>query len=327
MRSEESFDGDHRVHGVVTLRSNGSLAPVTLSPVAAEWTERFVRRHSPDVVHLHEPMAPVIGYGCLLTHPATLVGTYHRSGGSRWYRALGPLARWANSRLDARCAVSSAASETAQSAMGGDVEVLFNGIELERFSTCDPWPAETPTVLFLGRHERRKGLEILLEGFSAVPGPVTLWVAGDGPETARLRRRYPASDRLVWLGVLSEGEVARRLAGADVLCAPSLYGESFGMVMLEAMAARCVVVASDIAGYRAAAGGHAVLVRPGDAGEIGRALTTALADAAAGSGSASPCALDAGVAHAAQWSMARLAERYVDVYRSAALHRAAHRRS
>lgn len=310
------FDGDHRVSGVVTLRSNGSSVPLTVSPRAAQWLERFVRHQSADLVHLHEPMAPILGYGCLLTHPAPLVGTYHRSGASRWYRALRPLARWANSRLDRRCAVSEAARETARSAMGGDVEVLFNGVEVDRFASPDPWVTTTPTVLFLGRHEPRKGLEVLLEGFSRVPGPATLWIAGDGPDTARLRRRHPPSDRLEWLGVLSEEEVARRLAGADVLCAPSLFGESFGMVMLEAMAARCVVVASDIPGYRAAAGGHALLVKPGDAAAMSTVLTAALADAEAGTGRAAPSALEAGVAHAERWSMDRLARRYLELYRA-----------
>ena len=131
------------------------------------------------------------------------------------------------------------------------------------------------------------------------------------------RRRHPESDRVKWLGTLNDGEVAARLLGADVLCAPSLRGESFGMVVLEGMAARCAVVASDLQGYRSAAGGHAVLVPPGDVGALSRALGVALADAVEGSGRSSPEALKAAEAHANGWSMESLAERYVDAYERA----------
>ena len=141
---------------------------------------------------------------------------------------------------------------------------------MDRFEGVEPWPIDRPTILFLGRHEERKGLGTLLDAFerlhpdpcpeAATPRPPLLWIAGDGPLTESLRRRHPPSADLCWLGVLSEEEKVRRLVAADVLCAPSLGGESFGVVLVEAMAARTVVVASDIDGYRDAADGHAVLV-------------------------------------------------------------------
>jgi len=300
--------------------SNGSVAPVSLSPLSAVRTRQFARRFGADVVHLHEPLAPLAGYGCLVAPPAPVVGTYHRAGDSRAYDALGPVARWANGRLAVRCAVSAAARDTASRALGGEYEVLFNGVEVDRFAAARPWPTEGPTVLFLGRHEPRKGLAVLLDAFAAVPDPAVLWVAGDGPETAALRQRHPSSPRVQWLGVLDDDEVAGRLAGADVLCAPSLGGESFGMVLLEGMAAGCTVVASDIPGYRAAAADHAVLVAPGDPEALGGALTDVLA-VATGADAAAAGSLDAArreaLAHAERWSMAELADRYVDVYRRA----------
>jgi len=308
------FDGTHVVGRSQRLHSNGSVAPVALSPGTAWRVEHFVRENAPDVVHLHEPMAPVTGYGCLLERPAPLVGTYHRSGSSSWYRMLRPLAGWANGRLDVRCAVSEAARETAATAMGGSYRVLFNGVEVTRFQGAAPFPTETTTVLYLGRHEERKGLGVLLAAFAEVPCPAVLWVAGDGPDTDALQHRYPESERVRWLGVLTEEEVASRLAGADVLCAPSLRGESFGMVLLEGMAARCAVVASDLPGYRAAAGGHAVLVPPGDVVALAKTLAETLAAATEGTGSSSPPALAAGLRHAEGWSMDRLAERYVGIY-------------
>jgi phosphatidylinositol alpha-mannosyltransferase len=142
-------------------------------------------------------------------------------------------------------------------------------------------------------------------------------VASEGPATEVQRRRHPESDRVHWLGRLTDDEIAARLAGADVLCAPSLHGESFGMVLLEGMAAGCAVVASDIDGYRMAAGGHAALVPPGDKAALARALGVALADAVEGSGQSSPEARKAAVEHARNWSMQTLAERYVDVYERA----------
>lgn len=312
------FDGVHGIGRSVGLRSNGSVAPVALSPAAAARVARFAGERGAHVVHLHEPLAPVAGYACLLTRPAPLVGTYHRAGGSGWYRALRPVARWAASRLDVACAVSAAAAATAGAATGRACEVLFNGVEVARYAGAEPWPTEGPTVLFLGRHEARKGLATLLEAFAGTPAPAVLWVAGDGPETAALRRRYPPSARLRWLGVLPDAEVARRLAGAHVLCAPSLRGESFGMVLLEGMAARCAVVASDLPGYRAAAAGHAALVPPGDAGALRDALAATLAGVAAGGGAGGPEALGAAARHADSWSMDRLAARYAELYARAA---------
>ena len=146
-----------------------------------------------------------------------------------------------------------------------------------------------------------------------------LWIAGDGPLTESLRRRYPESDDRRWLGVLSEEEKTRRLVAADVVCAPSLEGESFGMVLLEAMAARAVVVASDIDGYREAAGGRAVLVAPGEADAWAGALGEVLAGTSArvgADGEGRRRWLESAEARAELWSMERLAERYEALYAS-----------
>jgi phosphatidylinositol alpha-mannosyltransferase len=299
------------------VRSNGSVAPVTISPMATVRAERFVRRAGFDVLHFHEPLAPVASYGFMISPPVPMVGTYHRAGVSRWVPVLRPLVHLVNSRMQVRVAVSEAARETALRSTKGEYEVLFNGVDMDRFATATPTPSDRPTVLFLGRHETRKGLDVLLDAFAELDRPARLWVAGDGPQGEVQRRRHPESDRIKWLGILSDREVDAHLAGADVLCAPSLRGESFGMVVLEGMAARCAVVASDLQGYRSAAGGHAVLVPPGDATALSRALGVALADAAEGSGQSSVDALKAAETHAQGWSMDTLAERYVDVYERA----------
>jgi phosphatidylinositol alpha-mannosyltransferase len=310
----DAADGVWVVGRSVSLRSNGSSAPLALSPLAVIRTGRWLAHGRFDVVHLHEPLAPAINYAAIIGSSAPLVGTFHRAGDSGWYQMMRPVARWANRRLRARVAVSEEARDTALRAMGGTYEVLFNGVEIERFASATPTPTGRPTVLFLGRHEPRKGLDVLLEAFARVTGPATLWVAGDGPSTEALRRSHPAADRVVWLGRLDDAQVASRLAGAHILCAPSLRGESFGMVLVEAMAARTAVVASDIPGYRAASAGRAVLVAPGDVGALANALDEAIADALGGTRTASSESLDAGVARAAEISMDRLVDAYLEIY-------------
>jgi phosphatidylinositol alpha-mannosyltransferase len=316
----------------VSLRANGSIAPVSVSPSAAASALKQLRSFDPDVVHMHEPCAPGLTYALLAARAVPpLIGTFHRSGGSLLYTVLSPVTRLLVRRLAVRCAVSEAAASTATTALGGTFEVLFNGIETDRFEDVEPWPTDGPTVLFLGRHEERKGLAVLLDAWELVVGtdratneagadathPPVLWVAGDGPDTEALKRRHPPSPTMRWLGVVPEDEKVRRLVAADVLAAPALGGESFGMVLLEAMAARTVVVASDIDGYRDAAGGRAVLATPGDPAELARALAGVLAGNVAGRARSRAAWLEAGADRAARWSMADLAERYDGLYAEA----------
>ncbi len=324
----------------VSLPANGSVAPVSLSVAAVSRGLRSLRTAAFDVVHVHEPFAPGLPYGLLVgRHLPPVVATFHRSGASVLYTLLGPLTRRLANRLAIRCAVSEAARATASHALGGTYEVLFNGVDVDSYGTVDPWPTDRPALLFLGRHEERKGLEVLLEAFGHLcrswheepafraGGQPVLWIAGDGPQTDSLRRRHPESMDIKWLGILPEQEKIRRLAAAEVLCAPSLGGESFGMVVLEAMAARTVVVASDIDGYRDAAGGHAVLAQPGDCNALAQAIDGVLAGRLA----PTPRDPDPGARHharsrrrwlasasehAREWSMDRLAERYEGLYRS-----------
>ncbi len=324
----------------VSLPANGSIAPITVSVRAVLRARRVVTGGDFDVVHVHEPFTPGLPYGLLLGGGVPpMVATFHRSGSSVFYKVLRPLVRRFSAKLAVRCAVSEAARATAWRALGGTFFVGFNGVEVDLFQRVEAWPSDRPTILFLGRHEERKGLRYLLgayarleEGESAV-GTVgsspRLWIAGDGPETDRLRRHYPPSSDIEWLGVLSEEEKVRRLVAADVVCAPSLGGESFGMVLLEAMAARTVVVASDIEGYRDAARGHAVLVESGDVPALADALDAvlsgraAVADATVGGTGADAAGagrsrwLEQGARRADEFSMERLATWYEGHYRSA----------
>lgn len=310
---------DEAVVGVgrsLPVPANGSVARLALGPWAARRTWAALSRLRPDVVHLHEPLAPGPTWAAL-ARPEPKVGTFHRAGTVNGRAVLARPARHLADRLAVRVAVSEEAAATADALAPGTYEIIGNGVELERFRQASPWPTDGPTVLFLGRHERRKGLEILLDAFSRLDRALgaRLWVVGSGPQTASLRRRFAAAADVRWLGALDDDELARRAAAAAVVCVPSLGGESFGVVLVEAMAARAVVVASDIPGYAAVLGSHGVLVPPGDAGALAVALGDALADVAQGRAVASPAALDAAQLWAERWSMASVAARYAEIYR------------
>jgi phosphatidyl-myo-inositol alpha-mannosyltransferase len=295
----------------VPTASNGSVAPLAPDPAAQLRTIRALRDEAFDVVHLHEPLCPGPTVTTLLFHNVPLVGTFHRSGDSKAYSMLRPVARWFARRLDMRCAVSVDALETARHALGGEYELLYNGIEVERFAKAEPHPTTGPTIFFVGRHEERKGLAVLLAALARLPANVRVWVGGVGPQTEKLRAQHGADPRIEWLGRLSDADVASRLAGADVFCAPSLRGESFGVVLLEAMAAGAAVVASSLDGYGrvATAGEDALLVPPGDADALASALGRVLAER-----SLRADLVAAGERRAQQFSMHRLAEAYLERY-------------
>jgi phosphatidylinositol alpha-mannosyltransferase len=303
----------------IPTAANGSMAAIAPDPAAALRTLRSLRDENFDVVHLHEPLVPGPVLTALVSSDTPLVGTFHRAGAFALSRTIRPLARWAAGRLAVRCAVSAEAEATAAAELGGTYERVWNGIDVPVFATATPWPRsgdpEERIVLFVGRHEPRKGLAVLLEAMRRLGPAVHLWVAGEGPQTARLREATLGDSRVEWLGAIGDGEKCRRLRAADVLCAPSLHGESFGVVLLEGMAAGICVVASDLPGYRnvARGGREAYLVPPGDSVALADALGAALA-----CGPETHGLVTAGAARAEEFSMDRLADRYAAIYRSLA---------
>jgi phosphatidylinositol alpha-mannosyltransferase len=297
----------------IPFASNGSVAPLALDVPCALRTIRALRDEEFDVVHLHEPLCPGPTLTALLTAEHPIIGTFHRAGASRGYRRFRPIAQRVAARLDVSCAVSEDARRTASDANPVDYELVFNAIEVDRFTKADPTPTDGPTIFFLGRHEPRKGLDVLVAAMDDLPDDVHLWVAGDGPQTAELKERTKDDPRIEWLGRIGDGEVASRLRGADVFCAPSLHGESFGVVLLEAMAAGTAIVAGDLPGYRNVArpDEHAVLVPPGDPMALAAGIRRVLSD-----GSLVARLVAAGEQRAAEFSMDSLAQRYVDLYDS-----------
>jgi len=298
----------------IPTAANGSVAPLAPDLSAQLRLIRAVRDEDFDVLHLHEPLCPGACMTACLVKPAPLVGTFHAAGTSASYRWGRPAVRWLANRLDIRCTVSDDAEELASTFLGGTYERLFNGIELTPYAKATPTPTDRPTILFLGRHEERKGLSVLLDALIDLPSDCRLWVASDGPETVQLQRRTAGDPRIEWLGRISDDEKASRLQGATVYCAPSLRGESFGVVLLEAMAASTPIVASDLPGYRKVArpGRDALLVPPGDAEALARALRLVLSDRRT-----ADALTESGDQRAVEFSMDHLAERYDDLYHRA----------
>jgi phosphatidylinositol alpha-mannosyltransferase len=300
---------------VVGVRVNGSVAEMAPHPAAAVRTVRALRRGRFDVVHVHEPLAPSIGLVALLDHSAPVVATFHAAGDRTPYRLVARSARRVAERIDLRAAVSPAAAALAERYLGGTCEVLFNAVDPPDTMRPGASTERMRSVLFVGRHEARKGLDVLVRAWSLMPSDAALLIAGDGPATAGLRRVTAHDQRVHWLGRVSEHEKWRLLTMAGVLCAPSLGGESFGVVLLEAMACGLPVVASDLPGYRAAVGdrGAAHLVAPGDPQALAAALRNALDDP---TGADARAAL--GRARARECTMSVLAARYLDCYHRAA---------
>lgn len=307
-------DGPPPAPGVMTVgesvlwESNGSVAPIATNAQVALRTIDALELFEPDVVHLHEPIVPGPALTILLGFQGPMVSTHHISGhvGREWAM---PAVRLNMERVGHRVAVSASAQTTALDALGGEYTVLWNGVETQRIAAHDPWPSDRPAVFFCNRHEPRKGLSVLLDAWAGLDRDAVLWVASKGPQTEELQAR--GVPNVEWLGVVSDDERDRRLCGSTIMCAPSTGGESFGVVLLEGMAADSVVVASDIDGYRNVATDEvdSLLVAPDDPLALRRALQRVLDESAT-----RERLVQAGRRRADEFSMAALANRYRAIY-------------
>ena len=269
----------------VPVPANGSVAALSFGPGGATGVRRVLGDFRPDVLHLHEPLIPSLSLMTLLTSDIPAVGTFHAAAPrSAGYGIARPILARAARKLRVRTAVSDAARELVARYLPGEYVLTPNGIDVGAYS--DSAPAELGPgrkILFLGRIERRKGLEVLVQAMTRLrdtESDVELIVAGDGPEagaTRALASRLMVSAR--FLGRVDDGRKAALFARADAYCAPALGGESFGIVLIEAMAAGAPVVCSDLPGFHAVAAGAAVLVTPGDPGLLADGLRRVVSDA------------------------------------------------
>ena len=291
--------------------ANGSVAPLAPDPSAALRTIRALNDEAFDVIHLHEPIVPGPTVTALLLKLAPTVGTFHAAGDSTSYRVLNKTARWAAEHLNVRVAVSESAKELAHRYLDGEYTVLFNGIEVQRYERPSVVREKAPTIFFCGRYEPRKGLEVLLQAMAHMPADVKLWIASDGIGIDDLQNTYGADTRINWLGRITEEDKLDRLARCTAFCAPSLRGESFGIVLLEAMAAGAALVASNISGYNnvATQDVNALLVEPGNPLSLAEALQVVMTNDVV-----RQRLVQGGHERAHDFSMERLAQSYIQIY-------------
>ena len=277
----------------IPIPFNASVAPVSMSPLTAERIRRELRLFRPHVTHVHEPLVPAVSVAAAMFTRSPLVVTYHAwSQTDRMYRLVGPAARKLMARADAAIAVSPAAQRYAAHALGlalGTFKVIPNGVDVKQFAEAAPIAdlaeQSRPLLLFVGRLEPRKGLDVLIRAWLRLRArrpEVRLCVMGEGAERDRCQQMIPPSLRpeVMFVGAVAEAEKARYHASADVFVAPNVGGESFGIILLEAMAAGLPVVASDIPGFRSVMsdGLQGRLVPPGDAPALATSLDALLAN-------------------------------------------------
>ncbi|MFB9953920.1 glycosyltransferase family 4 protein [Cellulomonas denverensis] len=276
----------------VPVRYNGSVARLAFGPVTAARVRRWLEAGQYDVLHLHEPMSPSLAMLALWIADGPVVATFHSSQQrSRSLQVAYPLVRQSLEKISARIAVSEDARRTLVDHLGGDAVVIPNGVYVQHFAQAqaDPrWTGtpERPTVAFLGRlDEPRKGLPVLLAAVPAVrraiPG-VRFLIAGrgdTGPEEVRELIGDDA-DAVEFLGGVSDQEKAALFRSVDAYVAPQTGGESFGIVLVEAMSAHTPVVASDLGAFRRVLdeGRAGELFRTGDGDDLARVLTALLGD-------------------------------------------------
>ncbi|MEI2775535.1 MAG: glycosyltransferase family 4 protein [Tetrasphaera sp.] len=244
----------------VPVRYNGSVARLSFGPVTATRVNRWLAEGNFDVVHIHEPVTPSAAVLALWAAEGPIVATFHTSNlRSRAMQAAYPLIRPSLEKISGRIAVSEDARRTVTTHLGGDAVVIPNGVKVANFEGRAPAPAwqgdgQRPTIAFLGRiDEPRKGLHVLAgaldRALARVPG-ARLLIAGPGPiEEARARMTPAVARASEFLGTVSDADKAALFAAADVYVAPQTGGESFGIVLVEAMAAGAAVIASDLPAF------------------------------------------------------------------------------
>jgi phosphatidylinositol alpha-mannosyltransferase len=311
----------------VPVPYNGSMASMQFGPVSAARVRRWLHDGRFDVVHVHDPATPSIGLLVCMIAKGPIVATFHAATTrSKWLAAVGPVARPWLEKISGRIAVSDFARRVQVEHLGGDAVIIPNGVHVAAFATGPTLPGaargvDGPTIGFLGRYdEPRKGLPVLLAAMRTVvrehPG-ARLLVAGRGdPDALRAAVGEDLRASVALLGELSEADKGAFLRSVDVYCAPNLLGESFGIVLIEAMSAGAPIVASDLDAFARVLqdGAAGVLVRRGDSAALARALSDLLTDPARRAALSA-----AGREAAAEYDWQVVARRVLAVYETVAL--------
>jgi phosphatidylinositol alpha-mannosyltransferase len=288
----EMSEGSYGIGRTITIPGNGSRMKLTFDVTLYADVKAIMAREKFDIVHLHEPLMPVLPYMVLLNSSAVNVGTFHAYSdkqSSPWYTAFKPYMQFVLGRMDGRIAVSAPARDYVRQYFEGPYEVIPNGIDVDRYGEgVEPFPwAEdgTPRILFVGRFEEsRKGFKYLLRALPLVQQQypeARLIVVGSGrPEKYDNFMERWGVRNVEFKGFVSLEEKARYYASCDVACVPSTGNESFGYTVVEPMAAGKPVVATNIPGYATVCtnGLEGVLVEPSDAQALALGLVRVLSD-------------------------------------------------
>jgi phosphatidyl-myo-inositol alpha-mannosyltransferase len=287
---QRASEGDIiRIGKGFSLPVNGSVGTITLSPRFISQVRDMLEREQFDLLHFHEPFVPFLSPIILRLSTSVNIATFHAYGGFSPSYEFGKRAmRGYAERLHGRIAVSGAAKHFIERYFPGDYKVIPNGVDVDRYQRAVPlarWQDGTRNILFVGRFEPRKGLLELLKAYRILKKTgcdCRVLVVGSGP-LAREARRYVATRRLKgveFLGRVSDEEKAQLFRTADVFVSPATGGESFGIVLLEAMASGTAIVASDIHGYKGVVrrGREGLLVPPRDPKAIAAAVARLLND-------------------------------------------------
>jgi phosphatidylinositol alpha-mannosyltransferase len=302
------------------IRANGAVSNVSLFPDALTTLRRELRAGDFDVIHVHEPHVPVVGYDALDSTRAPLVGTFHCYSENPLTNGMGTVlagTRRKVNRLSVRIAVSEAAAWTGRRFYGGTYRIVPNGVDVPAQLPALPREPGAPVrLVFVGQAVERKGLPVLLRAFEALREHVGVELVLVGAEPAEIEPMLlDGAEGVTVLGKVPDDEKAAALASADLLVAPSLGGESFGMVLTEAFAAGTPVVASDIPGYRDVVrdGVDGALVPRGDATALAETLRDLAVDPARRAAMAAQART-----HAARYAWPTVAGEVLDAYRDAA---------
>ena len=272
-----------------SMPTNGSVGTITVSPRYLGLVDDMLERERFDVLHFHEPFVPFLSLILLRRSRSVNIATFHAYAGFSFSYEFGSRVMQGHARLlHGRIAVSAAARHFIDRYFPGDYKVIPNGVDVERYRRAvalSRWQDGKQNIVFIGRHEPRKGLLHLLKAYRILRKTgcqCRLLVVGSGPQE-REARRYVMTRRLVgveFLGRVTDTEKAQLLKTADVFVAPSTGQESFGIVLLEAMAAGAAIVASDIHGYKGVVkrGEQGLLVAPGHPKELATAIGRLLMD-------------------------------------------------
>lgn len=281
--------GLHAIGRPVPIPANGSSARITLSLRLSGRVKAYLAQIRPDVIHLHEPLMPALPLTVLYHAEVPMVGTFHAFSESNLAYFYGrPLLQRMIERLDARIAVSQPAADFVERYFGGAYQVIPNGIEIGELGAVAPLPEYRdgrPTILFLGRFEEpRKGFRYLLRAFRLVreqfPNARLLVVGGGDIERYREELQRTGAAGIEFTGFVDNAVKSRYYASCDLFCSPAIKGESFGLILLEAMASDRAVVASRIPGHASVLthGQDGWLVPPQDPVALALALVHLLAD-------------------------------------------------